>query len=77
MLKRIGESFFKVYNKVDLSPYDYRPKPLRPIYGVYHIFCDVGWEAIVERQLSTLRQSGLLEASRRLYVSAIESICSL
>lgn len=71
LLKRISDSVFRVYERHDLSPYEHKPSTTLPVYGVYHVFCDKGWQRIVERQVSVLRESGLLAATRKLYVSII------
>ncbi len=71
LLRRISDTLFHVFERRDLSPFEHVPSHALPIYGVYHVFCDVGWERIVERQLGELKNSGLLDASSKLYVSMI------
>lgn len=62
---------FHIYDRKDLSAYDHCPVLTRPVYGVYHVYCDTGWEGVVTDQVATLRSSGLLAATQRLYVSMI------
>ena len=62
---------FHIYDRKDLSAYDHCPVLTRPVYGVYHVYCDTGWEGVVADQVATLRGSGLLAATQRLYVSMI------
>lgn len=71
LLRRVSDTIFHVFERRDLSPFEHVPSQSLPIYGVYHVFCDVGWERIVERQLGELKRSGLLGASSKLYVSMI------
>lgn len=70
-LRRWADSFLHVYQRVDLTPWDYPPRDKRPIYGVYHVYCAHGWHRLVSAQLETLRESGLLAATRKLFVSII------
>lgn len=69
--KRITDTLLHVFERHDLLLFEHMPTSSVPIYGVYHVFCDKGWERIVERQVNVLRESGLLEASSRLCVSLI------
>ena len=63
-LRRWADSFLHVYQRVDLTPWDYPPRDKRPIYGVYHVYCARGWQLLASAQLKTLRESGLLAATR-------------
>lgn len=65
------DSFFHVYQREDLSSWEHEPTAHPPIYSVYHVYCAQGWERLVNQQLSNLRQSGLLDATSKLYVSII------
>ncbi len=65
------DSFLHVYQREDLTKWEHEPTTNVPIYGIYHVYCAQGWERLVSRQMSNLRQSGLLDASRKLYVSII------
>ena len=70
-LRRWADSFFHVYQKTDLTSWEHAPQDTRPIYGVYHVYCAHGWQRLVSAQLETLRESGLLAATRKLFVSII------
>ena len=41
------------------------------VYGVYHVLCERGWEALVREQVAALKESGLYAATKRIYVSCI------
>ncbi len=71
LLKRVYNSVFRVFERQDLTPFEHMPSTDLPVCGVYHVFCDKGWEHIVERQVAVLKRSGLLAASHKLYVSVI------
>lgn len=71
LLRRWADSFFHVYQKTDLTSWEHAPQDTRPIYGVYHVYCARGWQLLASAQLKTLRESGLLAATRKLYVSII------
>lgn len=73
ILKRIKDSIFNVYERKELEEWNYPPDINRPIYGVYHVMLDEGWEKLVRRQITNLKVSGLLEASSRLYISCISA----
>ena len=70
-LQRIRESLFHVYDRKDLRRWEGDPKSELPIYGVYHVMLDTGWEPLVRRQIDNLRKSGLLDATTTFYVSCI------
>lgn len=61
----------KAIQRYDLTPWEHAPETGRPIYGVYHVFCDKGWRELVNDQISRLKASGLYGATTRLYVSCI------
>lgn len=71
ILQRISQSIFHVYNRKDLTSWDIAPQQHLPIYGVYHIMLDEGWETLAQDQLKSLKESGLLEATTKLFVSCI------
>ena len=71
LLRRVSDSLFHVYQRRDLSRWEHQPLIRRPIYGVYHVYCARGWQGLVSAQLKRLRESGLLDASSKLYVSII------
>lgn len=71
ILKRIYKSTLGIYERKSLSSCDIPPTTQTPIYGIYHIFCDANWEQMVNEQMKRLSQSGLLKASRKLYISCI------
>ena len=60
VLKRIYDKIFHVYDRRDTAEWEHEPVAGRPIYGVYHVMCDTGWERLVARQVATLKQSRLL-----------------
>lgn len=68
---RLYDSFFKVFNRPDLSRYDVEPECRLPIYGIYHIMLDDGWQDLAHRQMENLKASGLLNVTCRLYISCI------
>ena len=70
-LQRIRESLFHVYDRKDLRRWEDDPKSELPIYGVYHVMLDAGWEPLVRRQIDNLRKSGLLDATTTFFVSCI------
>ena len=71
ILKRIYKSTLGIYERKDLSSWSHTPACSTPIYGIYHIFCDANWKEMVGEQMQHLADSGLLEASNRLYISCI------
>ncbi len=71
ILKRIYKSTLGIYERKDLSLWDKTHSHTLPVYGIYHIFCDAQWEEMVREQMSRLCQSGLLDASQKLYISCI------
>jgi hypothetical protein len=68
---KIIDKLFHIYDRYDFSRYDHEPEAGKPFYGVYHIYCDNGWEKMVKEQIDHLRRSGLLRASKKLFVSII------
>ena len=68
---RIKDSLMDIYQLKDTSEWEYEPDLKVPIVGVYHVYCEKGWEPIVRRQMDTLRRSGLLERTSRFCVSVI------
>lgn len=71
ILKRIYKSTLGIYERKDLSTWNHTPTTSLPIYGIYHVFCDANWEAMVREQVERLCDSGLLQASKKLYISCI------
>ena len=71
ILKRIYKSTLGIYERKDLSSWSHTPDCSTLIYGIYHIFCDANWKEMVREQMQHLADSGLLEASNRLYISCI------
>ena len=69
--QRLYHSVFKVYERRDLREWEKEPERTKPLYVVYHVFYDRGWETIVERQIASLKDSGLWMQSTKLYVSCI------
>lgn len=73
VISRAYYSLFKVTNRKDLTAWQHDPKTNLPVYGMYHIYCDTGWESMVREQYDHLQQSGLLDQTKKLYVSCIVS----
>lgn len=78
MINIISKIAHKAYDTVsmavqrhDLSPWEHKPAVTKPIYGVYHVFCDKGWRELVSDQIGRLKDSGLYDATSRFYVSCI------
>ena len=71
VFKKIYDSLFKIYRLSDISIYDIEKTKHLPIYGVYHIFMDTGWENVVKKQIKDLNASGLFNASEKIYISCI------
>lgn len=69
--RRMSDKLFHVYDLYDTSAWEYEPDSRCPVYGVYHVMCDTGWERIVCRQVEKLRNSGLLDVTVALFVSVI------
>lgn len=64
---------FHFYSRKDLREWDYTPANHPKIYGVYHVYCVNDWKALVEDQISALRDSGLFAETSMLYISCIVS----
>lgn len=73
IVARVYDTLFHVYKKRDLQQWDVAPLSTRPIYGVYHVYCDIGWERLVIKQIESLKSSGLFDATTTFYVSCITS----
>lgn len=71
VFKRIADKLFHVYDRRDTTAWEHEPDSSLPIYGVYHVMCDTGWERLVSRQVKALKDSGLLDATKKLFVSVI------
>lgn len=65
------EKLFRPYWRANLAPWLHEPQSTLPIVGVYHVYCDRGWQRLVQQQLDHLRKSGLLEATKQLFVSLV------
>lgn len=70
-LKRLYTTIFHTYTLRDTSKYEHQPTINQSIYGAYHVFCDTGWQDLVSAQMEHLRASGLLSATKSLYVSCV------
>lgn len=70
-IKKIHDTISLAFQRYDLSQWDIEPKEDVAIYGVYHIYCDEGWQVMVADQIASLKRSGLLERTRKLCVSCI------
>lgn len=62
LAKRAYGTVFKAIQRYDLSEWDCKPECDTPIYGVYHVFCDKGWQELVADQIRRLKDSGLYSA---------------
>ena len=71
ILHRISRSLFHVYKRKDLQQWDVAPQKHLPIYGIYHIMLDTGWEKLARKQIENLKNSGLLAATEKLFISCI------
>lgn len=71
IFKRVYSSIFNTFERKDLSQWEREPAANLPVYGVYHAFLDTGWEDIVEAQIDSLKRAGLLDYTRKLYISCI------
>ena len=71
LYKRITTSLFHVYKRKDLKEWEHTPSTPLPIYGVYHVMLDTGWSSLVKKQIDNLKESGLLAATKTLYISCI------
>ncbi|MCH4100455.1 MAG: hypothetical protein LKF06_07655 [Prevotella sp.] len=70
-LQHIYNTFFHFYERKDLSRWEHQPSSHPVIYGMYHIYCDTGWEKLVSLQMSHLKASGLFFRTKRFFVSCI------
>lgn len=73
ILARVYDTLFHVCKKRDLHKWDITPQSHKNIYGVYHVYCDTGWEKLVVKQIESLKSSGLFDATTTFYVSCITS----
>lgn len=71
IMKRAYYSLLKVTDRKDLSAWEHEPTTHLPVYGIYHIFCDTGWEEMVREQYAHLERSGLLGHTQTLFISCI------
>ncbi len=70
-LQKAHTTIFRAIDRHDLSRWEHEPDLAVPVYGVYHVYCDKGWQDMVSDQISRLKASGLYDATTRLYVSCI------
>ena len=68
---KFRDTCFRAFRRYDLSAWEGTPRCDKPIYGVYHIYCDKGWQRMVRDQIGRLRESGLYDVTTRLFVSVI------
>lgn len=71
LIQRAYKSIFKVTDRKDLRKWDHDVDATMPVYGLFHVFCDMGWEDIVKEQIENLKQSGLFEHTDKMFVSCI------
>jgi len=73
MFKNLYNTLLRTYTRRDLSQWEHPADTAVPIYGVYHVFCANGWQDLVAQQIQHLKDSGLLAATEKFYVSCIYS----
>ena len=71
IIDKFKDTFFHATSKHDLSAWDTVAETRLPVYGIYHIYCDKDWQRMATMQIRHLKESGLFERSRKLYVSII------
>lgn len=71
ILNKAHDTVFRAMERHDLSAWDKFPETTRPVYGVYHVYCDKGWRELAGEQVARLKDSGLYDATTRLYISCI------
>lgn len=72
-LSLVWSKFFLLFKRTDYTAWDVKPNLEMPIYGVYHVLCVNDWETLFKEQIKALKDSGLFEATERIYVSCIVS----
>lgn len=68
---KFRDTFFRAFRRYDLTRWEGEPECDKPIYGVYHVYCDKEWQTMVRDQIGRLKESGLYAATTRLFVSCI------
>lgn len=71
IFNKFADTLFRAVERHDLSRWEHEPEDMPEIYGFYHVYCSGPWREMAAAQMSRLRGSGLLEVTRRLYVSCI------
>ena len=70
-LQRAYTSLFRVCTRKNLKPWMNHSPKKQPVYGVYHIYCERNWRSMVHQQLLRWMDSGLMQATDKLFISAI------
>ena len=70
-LQRAYTSLFRVSVRKDLTPWMHVSPKKQHIYGVYHLYCEKGWQTMVHEQLQRWLASGLMQVSDKLFISII------
>lgn len=55
----------------DIKRFDTSPVIDKPIYGMYHVFCVNRWVDLVNEQLASCKDSGLLSKTTKLFISCV------
>jgi hypothetical protein len=71
IFKALYVTLFRVYRRQDLTQWDRKADAGKPVYGMYHVYCAEGWQKLVKAQIHHLKASGLLDATKTLFVSCI------
>lgn len=71
VVHNVRRTLFHPYTRTDLTPFEFAADPQGAVHGVYHIFCDEGWDHLVAQQLERLKRSGLAERTTCLHVCCI------
>ncbi|MDO4159618.1 MAG: hypothetical protein Q4D41_04085 [Prevotellaceae bacterium] len=71
IIDKLHDTLFRAIERHDLTAWEHTPLLSRPVYGVYHIYCDKDWQKMVNDQISRLKDSGLMDVTTRLYISCI------
>ena len=78
-LQRAYTSLFRVSVRKDLTPWMHVSPKKQHIYGVYHLYCEKGWQTMVHEQLQRWLASGLMQVSDKLFISickdALHLVC--
>lgn len=71
IFRKLKDTVSLAFQRYDLSPWQHGAPQDVPVYGVYHVYCDNGWQQMVTDQMAGLRHHGLMDRTTKLYVSCI------